>query len=96
MPWLTFDGAGPPSTDLDDLGGTAYPDEIECGENNKFWVMARRKKREMVLVDKVTGKPLHSLSVDERGFARMARSFGVGPRQIGAVKAAMELKNVGT
>ncbi len=92
MPWLTFDGAGPPESDLADLGSTTYPDEIECGENNKFWVMARRKKREMVLIDKVTGKTLHSLGVDEPAFARMAKSFGVGPRQIGAVKAAMRLK----
>lgn len=93
MPLLTFDnsenGFGP---DFDDLKNTKIADEIECGENNKFWVKARRKAKVMVLIDKVTGKELKKVDILQPEFDRIARSYGVGPRQIGAVKDALRLK----
>jgi hypothetical protein len=92
MPFLTFDNDGSDQPDLEDLRNTKIADEIECGENNKFWVMARRKAKVMVLIDKMTGKELKKVDILQPGFARIAQSYGVGPRQIGAVKDALRLK----
>jgi hypothetical protein len=92
MPFLTFDDAGPSQPDFDDLKNTKAPDEIECGENNKFWVKVRRSKQVMVLIDKVTGKELKRVEINQPKFDRIAKSYGVGPRQIGAVKDALRLK----
>jgi hypothetical protein len=93
MPFLTFDSDGSDQPGLEDLrNGPSTPDEIECGENNKFWVKARRKAKVMVLIDKMTGKELKKVDILQPGFARIAQSYGVGPRQIGAVKDALRLK----
>jgi hypothetical protein len=92
MPFLTFDDAGPQLPDLEEVRNTKIPDEIECGENNKFWVKVRRKKQVMVLIDKVTGKELKRVEILQPSFDRIAASYGVGPRQIGAVKDALRLK----
>ena len=95
MPLLTFDNAASlePSDHIDDFDGE-IPDEIDCGENNKFWVKCLRQKKVMVLIDKVTGQTLHTVEIRQKAFSRIAASFGVGPRQIGAVKAALRLNNV--
>ena len=91
MPLLTFDQPGPQGIEIDDLK-SPIPDEIDCGENNKFWVKVYRKQRIMVLIDKVNGKTLKKETIDQPQFRRIAASHGVGPRQIGAVLAALELK----
>ena len=92
MSFLTFDNDKSDQSDFSDLQGTNLPDEIECGENNKFWVKARRKSKVMILVDKETGKVLKKVEIDQPEFERIAASYGVGPRQIGAVNDALRLK----
>lgn len=89
---LTFDRPGPELPDFDDLKSVKAPDEVECGENNEVWVMVVRSKKLMQLVSKVTGKATKSVEILQPEFERIAASYGVGPRQIGAVKAALELK----
>lgn len=93
MSMLTFDNAQsqgelPFLEHLD----TNIPDEIECGENNKFWVKVWRGKRLMVLIDKVDGRVLKKVEIEQPEFERIAASYGVGPRQVGAVQAALRLK----
>jgi hypothetical protein len=89
---LTFDRSTPDLPDFDDLKNVKAPDEIECGENNEVWVMVVRSKKLMKLVSKVTGATTKSVEILQPEFERIAASYGVGPRQIGAVKAALELK----
>lgn len=77
---------------LEQLDTNGLPDEIECGENNKFWVKVWRKARVMVLIDKIDGKVLKKVEIEQPEFMRIAASFGVGPRQAGAAQDALKLK----
>lgn len=88
---LTYDNtAYQDGNELAKLVERNLPDIIECGENNKVWIRVSRKKREMSLIDKVTGKTTAKVSVDDH-FERIAASYGVGPRQLGAVRDALKL-----
>jgi hypothetical protein len=89
---LTFDRPGPNLPDIDDLKSIKAPDEIECGENNERWIKVIRSKRVMIFVDKVTGKTTKTVEILQPEFDRIAASYDLGPRQIGAVRAALELK----
>lgn len=88
---LTFDKPGPELVSIDDVLHDKIGDVIECGENNEVWVNARRSTKTMELVSKVDGKVTKKVLVDEH-FERIAATYGIGPRQLGAVRAALELK----
>jgi len=85
---MTFDNAGPHTSSIEDLFGDYKPDVVECGENNEVWVNARRSTKTMELVSKIDGTVKKKVRVDEN-FEREAASYGIGPRQIGAVRAAV-------
>jgi hypothetical protein len=89
---LTFDRPGPDLPDIGDLENIKAPDEVECGENNEIWIKVIRSKKVMIFIDKITGKTTKTVEILQPEFERIAASYGVGPRQIGAVKAALELK----
>lgn len=91
MPFLTFEEPGPEQPDISDLANAKIPDEIECGENNEVWVKVIRSKKLMLLISKVDGSVKKKVEIGLE-FPRIAASYGVGPRQIGAVLSALELK----
>ena len=88
MALLTFDHPGPELPDIEDILHDKKADIVECGENNEVWVNAVRSKKEMQLISKVDGSVKKRVPVDD-AFARIAASYGIGPRQIGAVRAAV-------
>jgi hypothetical protein len=89
MALLTFD-ADPSEPKLEDLFDDHKPDVVECGENNEVWVNARRSTKTMELVSKVDGSAKRKIRIDDEHFQTTAVSWGIGPRQIGAVRAALE------
>jgi hypothetical protein len=90
MALLTFDNLGSPENpNIKDLLGSSKPDVVECGENNEVWVNARRSTKTMELVSKVDAKVLKKVRIDDEHFEATTTSWGIGPRQIGAVRAAI-------
>jgi hypothetical protein len=89
---LTFDRPGPDLPDIGDLASVEAPDEVEAGENNDVWIKVIRSKRVMIFVSKVTGRTTKTVEILQPEFDRIAACYGLSPRQIGAVKAALELK----
>lgn len=70
---------------FDDLLGS-FPDLIECGETDLYWINMRRSTKKMELISKVTGAFFASFPLEE------ATGFGLNPAQISAGKAALELR----
>lgn len=91
MALLTFDNLGPSSPGIEDLFGNYKPDVIECGENNEVWVNARYSTKSMELVSKVDGTVKRKIRVDDAHFETTAASWGIGPRQIGAVQSVLRV-----
>jgi hypothetical protein len=85
---LTFDDNHKPAG-IAELFGTHVPDLVECGENNAVWYQVLRSKHELQIVNKVDGK-IKRVPIDG-DFTVIASSYGLGPRQIGAVFAALRL-----
>ncbi len=89
MVLYTFDRPGPEQPDIGDvLAPPTKHDVIECGENNDVWINARRSTCAVELVSKVDGSIKKKVTVDEH-FEKIAPSYGIGPRQIGAIRAAL-------
>lgn len=90
MPLLTYDSLNLGQDEIEALTSGELPDEVECGENNKHWIVAVRSKREMRLVSKIDGSVFRAVLVD-RDFDHIAGSYGIGERQRGAVRDALKL-----
>lgn len=81
-----------PSDPIDLFGDKGLPDEVECGENNEFWIKVHRPSKMMLFVRKVDGEIFKRVEIIQPGFRHIAASYGLGPRQIGAVRDALRLK----
>lgn len=82
---LTYDSKFDEVNSLDELMGE-FPDLIETGETNLYWISMRRSTKKMELTSKVTGVFFASFTLED------APSFGISVLQIGAGRVVLELK----
>lgn len=93
---LTYDDKfrKPPDV-LKELVKKTTPDQIECGENNEYWVFVRRSTEMIELVDKVTGAIAHKCALKYVAKYGMIPASPVPirltPAQISAAKAGCKL-----
>lgn len=85
---LTFGNApGLNSAEGDELFPDNLPDEIECGENNDYWIRVVRSTKRVELVSKQTGAVVVRAEVPKDG----SILAGLSPAQMSAVRSALKL-----
>jgi hypothetical protein len=84
---LTFDDSRQtPDDPLKALTAKNIPDQIECGENNDYWIFVRRSTKKIELVSKQTGKVAATCEV-----SNAAITYGLSLAQISAARTGLAL-----
>lgn len=69
------------------LKGSFAPDRVECGENNDYWIWARKSTQKVELVSKQTGKIAGIAS-----YADIDLYTNLSDKQKGVIRSALGIK----